>query len=542
MQMRKENFLPHFDVVTFLVILAGICLYGTWNLGQATHYGFGLVNDSAAYVGGASSLLEGRGFYRTAGGGELKPIVHFAPLYSVLLAGAAALGGPILNAAAGSGCLLYGAVIALAGLLTRYLTHSNWAGWLAAVFVAGSDIPLQVFAYVLSEPLALALLLLTGWAFGAYYLRRQKRWMLLAGVGLGLSYLTRYAAVSLLAAAALTILLVDWPHGAPSFRRKNIPLRELLLLGAGSLPLMILWAVRNLLVSGTTNNRVLAWHPLAPQKMVETLKNLLTWLAPDAALRVFAPLGYLFSAVSVLVVPALLAGLAWQIIRSRRAPRQALETDPRRAIITLLAVFVPVYILFLFVSISLFDASTPLDTRLLSPVTIAEIILTGWGLAWAWRRLAAGRPAVQAGILLLAAALAAGQIIDGRAAAAQMARDGLGFANRYTLGSATFQMVRDLPGSLIVYSNRPTILFLLAGRNAYVTPTSVDSATGQARPDYAASLAEMKQAVQSGRAVLVFYEPSGQVSPEDQSDYQTLTEGLKLAQKTSDAEFYRAGP
>jgi len=66
-----------------LLIVAGI---GVWAIWYSSPYGFGLVNDSATYVEGATNLLAGNGYVRTSGGGELKPITHFPPLFSLLLA------------------------------------------------------------------------------------------------------------------------------------------------------------------------------------------------------------------------------------------------------------------------------------------------------------------------------------------------------------------------------------------------------------------------------------------------------------------------
>ena len=54
---------------------------------RSTPFGLGLVNDSAYYIEGAANLLAGKGFVRLSGGGELKPITHFPPLFSLVLAG-----------------------------------------------------------------------------------------------------------------------------------------------------------------------------------------------------------------------------------------------------------------------------------------------------------------------------------------------------------------------------------------------------------------------------------------------------------------------
>ncbi len=68
----------------FLIILAALSLVGMLALWRSTPYGLGLVNDSATYVEGATSLLAGKGYVRVSGGGEIKPITHFPPLFSLI--------------------------------------------------------------------------------------------------------------------------------------------------------------------------------------------------------------------------------------------------------------------------------------------------------------------------------------------------------------------------------------------------------------------------------------------------------------------------
>src|SRR3990170_3854961 len=50
-------------------------------------FGIGVENDSAVYIAGARHWLSGYGISWISGGMQVKPIVHYPPLFSLLLAG-----------------------------------------------------------------------------------------------------------------------------------------------------------------------------------------------------------------------------------------------------------------------------------------------------------------------------------------------------------------------------------------------------------------------------------------------------------------------
>ncbi|HXF77113.1 MAG TPA: hypothetical protein VNN13_13520 [Methylomirabilota bacterium] len=83
----------------FFVGLGMIGLGGAAAVIAATPWGIGLSPDSAAYIGGARSLIEGMGFSLPTDSGTFAPIIHFPPLYSLLLGAAAIAGADPLSAA-----------------------------------------------------------------------------------------------------------------------------------------------------------------------------------------------------------------------------------------------------------------------------------------------------------------------------------------------------------------------------------------------------------------------------------------------------------
>jgi hypothetical protein len=115
-----------------LLVLAAIGIFALW---RSTPYGLGLVNDSATYVEGAANLLAGKGYVRTSGGGELKPITHFPPLFSLLLAALGLAGMDLLQGARLAISVLFGIDIVLVGLSVYKISRSQpllcWALLLA---------------------------------------------------------------------------------------------------------------------------------------------------------------------------------------------------------------------------------------------------------------------------------------------------------------------------------------------------------------------------------------------------------------------------
>ncbi len=383
----------------FYIPLILLSLLGMLALWRSTPYGLGLVNDSAFYIEGADNLLAGNGYVRTSGGGEIKPITHFPPLFSLLLAGVSLSGLELLGAARLLALLLFGTTIFLLGLSVYQLSRSPVFALLSAFLLATSDVFLGVYSMALSEALFLALMLAAFLALSRGLERASLGWLAGAGLLLSLATLTRYAGASLCLTAILVLLLVGWAGKALRWQALGMQLGALL---AGGLPLLLAWGIASRLGSGaeSVGNRLVSWHPPTPTMLFEAAKNLLTWLAPDDLLGIAPFFGRLLSLVSLLLLPALLAWLVW---RAWPGPAPAASTP---ALTWLLAMHVPVYLGFLVVSLTLFDASTPLNARILSPVYLALLGLFAAGLSWVWswlgQRRTKWRWAVAAVVLLAA--------------------------------------------------------------------------------------------------------------------------------------------
>jgi 4-amino-4-deoxy-L-arabinose transferase-like glycosyltransferase len=389
-----------------------------------------------------------------------------------------------------------------------------------------------VYVMALSEPLFLTLLLAACLSLAQSFDREHWGWPALTGVLLSLATLTRYAGASLFIPVLLAFALLKtehWPPPSGRFSLRTDPLRAIALLLAGaSLPILA-WMGYNLAFSqaGSFGNRRLIWHPIPLTTLFEGIKNLLTWLAPDGLLTAHRLWGWLLSLFALLLLPGLLAWLGWVLWR-RWHSRPALPSNGGLALAFGLALHILTYLGFLIVSLSFFDATTPLNDRILSVVYVPEIILFASTLAWLWRNLGQRAAALRGLVALFCAGLALASLSDGVAAVRDLSRDGLGFANQGLRESPAIQSIRDLPATTVIYSNKPGAIFLLAGKSAYVAPTPTDPVTTQARANYASDLAQMQARLLQGQAVLVLFGLRNSSDPAEATLFDDLSAGMPV--------------
>ena len=529
--------------LALLVLSAG----GMAALLRSTPYGMGLVNDSAIYLEGAANILTGNGYVRISGGGEVKQITHFPPLFSFVLAAISLTGLDLLQAARLAITLLYGLDICLVGLCVYQISRSVPFALLGSLLLAVSDVHIGVYTMVLSEPLFLTWMLAAYLCLSEAVERKSRLWLVITGIMLSLAYLTRYAGASILITMVVVLIVVRFRikkqstgNGIYHTWKSSFfygLVSDLVFLLLGALPLVLGWTVYNRMVSGSSalSNRVLTWHPPAWQTLFEAFKNLLTWLAPDDWLIAQPFLGRALSLASLLLLPGFMAWVGWVTWTNARGEKKPGNSGRGDVLAFTLAWHVLVYLGFLVFSLSLFDASTPLNDRILCVNYIPEIILFASVLAWAWqasRRLSPRLPqwagaAARWGLVIASLGLALMSARDGMTTVRQLGQEGQGFAHRGWRESPAVETVRGLP-AVIIYTNKPAAIYLLTGKSAYVTPTPTDAVTGLEREGYAADLVEMQHRVRSGQAVLVLFSLRNSDDPEEVALFDALSAGLPV--------------
>jgi 4-amino-4-deoxy-L-arabinose transferase-like glycosyltransferase len=487
---------------------------------HSTPEGLGLSDDSIAYIAGARSMLAGNG-YREAWLASSGPVTHFPPGYPASLAALGWFGLDPLRGARFLNAVLFGLSTVVIGILGWRMTRSILPGLLLAVLFLLNPSLLEVHANALSEPLFIFLSLLAFWMFDLYAERDAHwLWLVACGVLAGAAYLTRYAALALAATFILGLLALH-----RTWRRRWISIG---VFGAGFVPGVAAWAVRNAAVGGTVTNRVLVWHPIQAGNLEMSLRTISMFLMPIEPWRAFilkSPVLLVGAALFVLVAIAL-----WTFGRVR--DRTNAPGSAGGEVISLISgVYVFCYIGAIFAAMSFFDASTKFRVRILAPVYVAVLIVAVAIGFWLWKRR---REAAVAAAIVVLAISSLGQV----GKIAELRRGGQGYASFRWYDSKAMVFLKGLPQGTMVFTNEPGAVYLYTGRGAYVLPDRIDPVTAEVRPGFDAGVQEMQSAIKAGKAVLALF--SGGDSPP--SDTAALSAGLYLAQKVSGAEIYTAGP
>jgi len=457
-------------------------LAGMLVLAHATRHGIGIAPDSVSYLEAARNLAAGRGLTTAEDGAELRPLTRFPPLYPAVLAAVIRLGSEPLDAARILGVALLGANVVLAALLAaRCAPGARRLPVVAALLLASSSEIAVLHGTALSEPLFL-LLGFSGLLLLSLHLETPKPLALVAAsLLIALAFLTRYLGGALVATGILACLL------APGARLQRRITNAAAFATVATLPIAV-WVLGNRLGGASATGRRFAFHPIDADAISVAIASVGEWL-----------LGGQIGAVpaGLLAAGLLLCILNWLAGGTARAWRAAL---PRT-----LALFVPCYLLLLLASISFFDAATPLNGRILSPVLVAGLVLALCAVA---ARIRSGQSRLH---VILAAGLALIFSLGWARETSQWAREraaagGAGFASLGWRRSETVRRVAELPASSLIYSNARDAILILTGRPTRWLPAPVDAETRLPRPGYAAELEAMRADLRAREVSLVWFD------------------------------------
>jgi 4-amino-4-deoxy-L-arabinose transferase-like glycosyltransferase len=507
-----------------------LTVIGVFLVLRSTPEGLGLSDDSIAYIAGARSLLAGHG-YLEAWLVSDKPITHFPPGFSSVLAFIGLFGLDPLRGSRLFNSLLFGLSTTLFGILGWRMTKSLAAGLvLAALFVLNGSL-LQVYTTAMSEPLFIFLSLLALWMFDLYFERDTHwLWLIACGVFVGAVYLTRYAGLALVATflVALFILHDTW--------RKRLVSAGIFL--AGVVPWILGWTLRNLIVAGNASNRELVWHPLTSGNFEITLYTISQFLVPveDWRRQLFkAPALFIFlTALVLLAVLLWLAAKGWGYLRHSPSPMVGKKESGTGEVISFTTgLYIFGYIASIIASMLLFDASTKFKLRILAPVFASLLILLVLFGFWLWKQR-------RELVVLLAVVILGLSVYNQVFTVQDLSKGGQGFASFDWYDSKAMAYLRTLPRTVMIYTNETGAVYLYTDRPTYSLPNRFDPVTAQDRSiDYEKGVAQMQQQVLEGKAVLALFAGGEQSSGPDAA---FLTQGLYPVSKSGMGIVYVAAP
>lgn len=451
-----------------------------------SRWGIGIQHDSIFYLTAAKNLAVGKGLSWFGDGGELKPLAHFPPLYPMILSAFFALGMEAGEAARWLAAILFGANVTLIGTLAYYFSSRLWAGFLASLLASASSVLLGIHVIALSEPISLLLTLLF-FALLSNYIAAPKKTLFIAYTLLAaLSCLSRYIGIVVLGTGFVCLLFM-------SNRNLRCKLRDAASFSLLAIIPLCLWLFRNVLITGTATNRVLRFHP--PQKLIiaKFTQVAVGWFNPyDLAFR---------SDIAIMLALLLLLGYRMSRLWIDRKSHQSRSFYFAFSLV----LYSAFYLGFLVFSITFYDASTPIDNRILSPIYACLLILIVLIVGISPK----GKGTLPWNIMLFLflAALGWVQIRSSTEILKSLKEEGIGFSSQSWKESETILWVDSLESEATLYTNERLALTFLTGRHAYSVPEKVDPVKETLRSDFGNMLELMQVRLKEPKSYLILFNP-----------------------------------
>jgi hypothetical protein len=358
---------------TFWILVGLISLAAAGAQLQLTASGMGMSGDSVHYVEGTRHIAAGEGYVRQIAEGDPVVMTGFPPVYSVSLLPGAWFGIGIETFARYQNTALLVLTILLSGLIVFKSTGKALPAIWAAAFLALSEPILNIYTWIMSEPLFLVLLLVS-FLLAYWQIRKPAAWKaLLVGLVAGIMVNARLAGIAFVPVFALGILI----YQKNKFGRR---LRDAVLLAVAALIQPAAFFIRNSLVAGrVSESRGLTLATFKADYWETIGREMTTWFK----LKTYFNLEHQrFNALFVALGVILLLIVFWLIFRKKISPPR--DHD---AVITLLFISIPVYLAVIVLNTVLFtpNQTVPGLTRYMIPVMLILWIILGKILSAYWQ-------------------------------------------------------------------------------------------------------------------------------------------------------------
>ena len=421
-------------------------------LGITTGAGPGLDPDSMSYLHAATTLAEGgrlRDVQREwASADSTVPLAHWPPGYPVAIAGAEKAGfGAVQGARFIDAIAAFVSIAIVVGLVGG--VAGVGAGIVAGVLVMVTPAIVQVHESVLSEPLFIALLMLTL----AAMVRAPSR-PFVAGVLAGVASIVRYAGISVVGGVVL------WQLARAGTMRQRVVRASI-----AALPAVVLqgaWVLRTVHSAGTSSIRHISLYGEITSTLREGWRTTSAWLVPG--------MGELWGIFVAAGVAVLLVVAIWESrpLRERQRPAAAA------------ALLAACYLALVLASRLFADPGIPLDDRLMAPLLVLLEIAMVLIVAPAWR----GWPIAAKAVVAVLVALWWGAALRVSERSARYAvQTGNDFAEDCWRDSPLAAWVRANGAGRAMYSNAPEALYFHSGRLSHEFPEETDARTVRAFTD-----------------------------------------------------------
>jgi len=452
----------YFTVSVLLVAVACFILF------ISLKHGIGISPDSVSYIKAASQFRQG--------GGLASLPNHWPPLYPLMLSAIGLFSIDELSAIRLFHSVLYGLNIFLIPYLCIPKSdNQNAVRLIFSFFLLASPQFFLVHQMAWSESPFLTLTF-SGLALLHNNPNSKKTIYLSAGL-LGLAMLTRYIGIYFIAMGALALLCVS---DGGVYQR----LKRSIFYGALAISPSLIYGLFNSLTLGSSTNRSFNFHLVSVEHINSLGALIVNWFAPQG----HQPIGLL-----LVIVTAFILLIAHLKRPSLIAEPSILKLDKSWYFLLI----VVGYIIFIFISISFFDAYTPIDERIFIPCYIA---------LWAaiFSLLGTNFKPVVLITLVLVTAIGASNMLSTSKQLSNSIQNGIGYLARGNNDLPILSSVQKYAESRKVYSNASDFLFVHRGIDAVPLPKVYSPVSLKPNPEFQGKLDAISKDIRSGDAIVVY--------------------------------------
>jgi len=310
--------------------------------------------------------------------------------------------------------------------------------------------------------------------------------LLAASLAFGLAISARYVGVTMLPPMILGLLLL----GKRSLRYR---MRDASIAVAVSCIPISAWVIRNIVIAETSTNRGLAFHPTGLIHVRALVKTMHTFVMP------LSVSGWAMAITSVVITAAVLISISILIRKNyiRRNARSFTIVFPSLSI-----VFSLTYIFAVFLSITFFDAGTPMSERILLPVFIF-LSIAAVTVAWSLSQALNNRIVWWVFVLFVFLSVTINSTVA-VSTAVDIHRNGRGYTSRYWRNSETVARLASLDETEKIYTNGISFLRFVTQKEVVTVPVKIFNGTRRLNQDYEEQLQFMCGECREGNAIVVY--------------------------------------
>ncbi len=478
--MKKSVFillLSILSLVAFLLILL-----------STSRLGVNLDDDSVFYIRLAHGFLD-----HTANPETMKILLlRFGPFFPLCLSWVGHLGIDLFQGARWLNALLFAFNIFLAGSVLMKYTGSGWLSLCGSFLILAASDMVEIHSQAMSEPLFFIFLLLWLLFFWEYFKEPKLLILLAASICTALSFVTRYAGITLVAAGLLGVFVLSRQMINKKIRHAVI----FFFISCVPLGLFLAW---DKYVFGNASARDFIFHPLTSHNWQEIASVFCSWFISHG---VYAQESLFLLLIGI--IGLFFAGfILWD--RARKASRETHGTSVFLKFSLLLIAFIFFYIISIIFSATFMDAKFISSfRRYFLPVHIAGLFL----FLGFMRRVFFPKqtPSLRG---------ETGKIVLGYLLLFYSVNSAPYLIKQYTLGdryargplrdSLIIRAVKEIPFKIPVYTNDSSSVYVLAGRESFEIPSSRDALNQKKNDAYASQFARMENDLKYKRGVLVYF-------------------------------------